>query len=367
MKKRVMGCFLALSAVTLIVGCKEEEQQEAYAPEATAEAYAPEATAEAPAAMMTQEVAVEPVTPVAVEQDPSAPVVTVNGEVLSRADLDRQLQQVLESPQFAALPPEQASMIMQQVQGQIVSQFIDQTLLRGAADAADIEVTEEEVDNYIEELRAYFAGGESLEDRMAMQGISMEDLRRDIVADMKIRSLLDEMTASVENIDEEELRAFYEENRDMFGVPESVTASHILIEVPRGADADAREAALAEITAIREKLLAGETTFEAAAQEHSSCPSSARGGELGQFARGQMVPPFEEAAFTQPIGVVGEVVETDFGYHIILVADRAEAAEQAFEDVRDDIAEQLVMGEKQEVVRTYIENLREEADIQYAE
>ena len=350
MKKRVMVCFLAVGVAAVLVGCREEEGQDV--------------AGEASAVVMTPEVGVDAV--VDDSQDDAA-VVTVNGERLTRTDLDRQMQQVLGSPQFAALPPEQAAMVMQQVEGQIVSQFVDQALLRGAADAADVEVTEEDVDNYIEELRDYFAGGESLEARMAMQGISMEDLRRDIIADMKIRGLLDQMTASVDELDEAEIRAFYDENREMFGIPESVSASHILVEVPRGSDEEARAAAKAEITAIREKLLAGETTFEAAAKEHSACPSGGRGGDLGQFARGQMVPSFEEAAFTQPIGVVGEVVETDFGYHLILVSDRSEATEQSFEDVRDDIAEQLVMGEKQEVVREYLEKLRAEADIQYAD
>ena len=350
MNKKVTVCLLAVGAAAAFVGCRDEEKQDAF-----------DATA---AAMMPTEHEVEATE---VQQDDAAAVVTVNGEVLSRGDLDRQMQQVMQTPQFAALPPEQAAMIKQQIEGQIVSQFIDQTLLRVAADAADVEVTEEDVDGYIEELRAYFADGDSLEARMAMQGISMEDLRRDIVADMKIRALLDQMTDTVQDLDEAEIRAFYEENLQMFGVPESVQARHILLSVERDADDDARESAKAEITAIREKLLAGETTFEAAAKEHSACPSRDHGGDLGEFGRGQMVPQFEEAAFSQPIGIVGEVVETDFGYHLILVSERSEAAEQSFEDVREEIAEQLAMGEKQEIVHRYIEQLREEANIQYAE
>ncbi len=350
MQKQVFACVMMLGVAVAITGCKEESQVDVQQPEA----------------VMTAEMAVADVSEGAEAAAPEI-VVTVNGETLSRVDVDRQMQQVLGSPQFASLPPEQAAMVMQQVQGQIVSQFIDQTLLRGAADAADVVVTDEAVEEYIEELRTYFAGGDSLEARMAMQGITLEDLRRDIVADMKIRSLLDQMTESIAAADEEQVRAFYDENREMFSVPELVSASHILIQVEGEADEAEREAAKAKMVEIREKLLAGEATFDEAAQEHSSCPSSERGGDLGQFARGQMVPAFEEAAFTQPIGVVGEVVETDFGYHLILVSERQEAAEQDFADVKDDIAEQLVMGEKQEMVQQYLERLREEANIQYTE
>ncbi|MFU8779876.1 MAG: peptidylprolyl isomerase [Kiritimatiellia bacterium] len=348
MKKQVLTCTMILSAAFLLAGCKEREA-------------ASDDTQPTGAAVVTPEVAVEG------EEDLSAVVVTVNGETLLRGDINRQIQQAMGSPQFAALPPEQVSMILSRAEEQIVNQFIDQTLLRGAADGADITITDEDVDTYIEELRVHFAGGESLEARMAMQGIAMEDLRRDIVADMKIRALLDQVTESVEQVADEQVQAFYDENREMFSAPESVSAKHILVQVGPEADEEAREAALAEITAIREKLLAGEVDFASAAQEHSSCPSGQRGGDLGQFGRGQMVPAFEEAAFAQPIGVVGEVVETNFGYHLILVSERQDASEQSFDAVREDIAEYLATGQKQEVVRAYIEGLREAADIKMAE
>jgi len=358
MQKQAFAWVMVLGAAVVLQGCKETESQ--------AEVAQPEAA-------MTAEVAVAEAAPASsAEGDSTQPavsavVVTVNGEKLDRAAMERQMQQVLGSPQFAALPPEQAAMIKQQVEGQIVSQFIDQTLLRAAADAADVTVTDEEVDGYIEELRAYFADGESLEARMELQGISMEDLRRDIVADMKIRGLLDQMTESVAAAEETAVQAYYDENRAQFSVPESVSARHILIQVEEDADEETRAAARTKLEGIREQLRAGEMTFEAAAAEHSSCPSSQRGGDLGQFSRGQMVPPFEDAAFTQPIGEVGDVVETSFGYHLIQVEERQEASAQAFEDVKDDIAEQLVMGEKQQMVQDYIGRLREEADIQYGD
>jgi peptidyl-prolyl cis-trans isomerase C len=345
MRKQVFVCMLFLGSA-LVVGCKEK-------PGGAAFQTVPEA-------------------PVAAEgsgQDAgvSAVVLTVNGEPLLRADVDRQLQSVLSSPQFAALPPDRAGMIVQQVEGQIVNQFIDQTLLRKAADAAEIAITDEAVETYLGELREHFAMGEGLEARMAMQGITMDDLRRDIVADMKIRELLEKLTSAIEAAPEEEIAAFYTENQEMFAVPESVSASHILLQVGRDADEEQRASVRKELTGIREKILAGEMSFADAAKAHSSCPSSERGGDLGQFGRGQMVPAFEEAAFAQELGAVGDIVETDFGMHVILVSAREAASAQSFEDVRADIAEQLVFGEKQQAVRDYLEKLRGEADIQFAE
>jgi peptidyl-prolyl cis-trans isomerase C len=348
MKKQVLACTMIFGAAFLAAGCKEKETSTEKAPQGAV--VAPEAVVAVDGSAV----------------DGSAVVVTVNGETLRRADIDRQIQQAMGSPQFAALPPDQKAMIMSRAEEQIVNQFIDQTLLRSAADQTEIAINEEDVDAYIVELRAHFSSGESLEDRMAMQGISMDDLRRDIVADMKIRGLLDKVTESVPKAEEEKIQAFYNENKEMFGVAESVSASHILLQVEPDADEEARAAARAKLGEIREKLQAGELAFDVAAKEHSACPSGQRGGDLGQFGRGQMVPAFEEAAFTQPIGVVGDVVATDFGFHLILVTERQDASEQSFEDVRDDIAEYLTMGQKQEIVREYIEGLRSDADIKMA-
>jgi len=94
-----------------------------------------------------------------------------------------------------------------------------------------------------------------------------------------------------------------------------ITASHILIAF--GADKDRSEAdAKSQIEALKADI-AGGADFAALAAEHSDCPSSAMGGDLGSFGRGMMVPEFEQAAFALETGAVSDVVQTDFGYHLI--------------------------------------------------
>ena len=77
--------------------------------------------------------------------------------------------------------------------------------------------------------------------------------------------------------------------------------------------------------------------FAKIAKEKSDCPSGAKGGDLGNFGRGQMVPSFEKAAFTQAIGEIGEVVETQFGYHIIMVTDKTKGGQKSFDEVKEEI------------------------------
>jgi parvulin-like peptidyl-prolyl isomerase len=101
---------------------------------------------------------------------------------------------------------------------------------------------------------------------------------------------------------------------------ETITASHILIthvEVPETETDRPRDEAQAAAARLRAKLLAGEVSFEEAAQVLSDCPSGDAGGALGEFPRGAMVESFEEAAFALEVGELSEIVETPFGFHLI--------------------------------------------------
>jgi peptidyl-prolyl cis-trans isomerase D len=140
----------------------------------------------------------------------------------------------------------------------------------------------------------------------------------------------------------ERVKALYEERRDQFVQDEAVQARHILIQV--APDADEGEVAEAETRAAtaRARIEGGED-FAAVAEEISDDPGSRpRGGDLGFFGRGQMTPPFEEAAFAALPGDLVGPVRSDFGFHVILVESRREAGEQTLEQVQADLARELV-------------------------
>jgi peptidyl-prolyl cis-trans isomerase C len=173
-------------------------------------------------------------------------------------------------------------------------------------------------------------------------------------------------TAGIAEPTEAEAREFYDSNKERFTTPERVRASHILINV---ADTDSdvtREQKKAKIEDIRAQLVAG-GDMAALARENSDCPSKDKGGDLGFFGRGQMVKPFEDAAFALEVGEISPVVETKFGYHVIKVTEKEDAGSTSFEDVKDSIIDYLADMKKQDEMNTYMTSLRDAAVIEYAD
>lgn len=143
-------------------------------------------------------------------------------------------------------------------------------------------------------------------------------------------------------VPEEELRKYYEQNAARYATPEERRASHILIAADASAPAGQRAAAREKAEGLLAEVRAKPALFASLAAKNSDDPgSAARGGDLDFFGRGSMVKPFEEAVFSLEPGQVSDIVETDFGFHIIRVTDKRGGERRAFESVRDDIAKEL--------------------------
>lgn len=150
---------------------------------------------------------------------------------------------------------------------------------------------------------------------------------------------------------DEELKKFFEDNKEHYGTEESITSSHILVE----SEEKAKE--------VIEEIKNGKS-FEEAAKEHSSCPSKDQGGNLGESTRGKMVPEFEDAAFDMEVGTISEPVKTEFGYHIIKLADKKEAGTISFEDVKDQVQAQVLGRKQQEAYLEKTNSLREKYEVE---
>ena len=147
-------------------------------------------------------------------------------------------------------------------------------------------------------------------------------------------------------VSEDEVKAFYDEHKDDFNAGETVNASHILV--------DSEEKATELLAAINN----GEISFEDAAKQNSTCPSSAQGGNLGDFGRGQMVPEFDTACFEMEVGEVRGPVKTQFGYHLIRLNAKNDAEPIAYADIRGELFAKLTQEKQQAAYQSKINQLK---------
>lgn len=147
-------------------------------------------------------------------------------------------------------------------------------------------------------------------------------------------------------VTEEEVRAYYDAHKDDLQAEESVNASHILV--------DSEEKANSILADIR----AGKISFEDAARQYSTCPSGKQGGSLGDFARGQMVPEFDQAVFALQEGELTGPVKTQFGYHLIRMNKKNEATPISYADIREELYQQVMQEKQQEAYQKKINQLK---------
>jgi peptidyl-prolyl cis-trans isomerase C len=167
---------------------------------------------------------------------------------------------------------------------------------------------------------------------------TLAKMENELASHMAATSVIDKVTLT-----EEEAKAYYDANPNQFVSEKQVKAKHILVETEE------------QGKKILEEIAAGKS-FEDAAKEYSTCPSKEKGGDLGYFGKGQMVPEFEKAAFEGTVGEVAGPIQTQFGYHLILVEDIKEEQAVSFEDIRENLMDKLLQQKKQSV---YLEKVKE--------
>lgn len=307
----------------------------------------------------TEDLFSAPMQPNPLTNDPEAVVVRVNDIEIKRGEIIELVNLTMQRI-GGQVPPQQLPQLQQQIYTRVKNDIINAKLIEIAVQSSDIQVSEADIEAEITTIRESLPEGKTLEELLAVQENTLAELKSDIRNQLASRTLFEQQVVDVPNANEVDAKTFYDENPTNFQTPEQVTASHILI----AASDDASEDPKATLEEIRASIIAGGTSFAEAAAAHSSCPSSANGGSLGTFGKGQMVPEFEIAAFTQEIGEVGDIVETQFGYHIIQVSERTEEGTIAFQTAKDQIIEFLTNQSKQQVISSYIESLRDQATIE---
>jgi peptidyl-prolyl cis-trans isomerase C len=269
---------------------------------------------------------------------PAGRIARVNDTDLLRQDLDREMKLVSLKLARQGRPVNDEQ--LKRYEGDIRETLVNRTLLLQQAQSMGIDVKENLVAKALDEFKAAFKDEAAYNKALEEMGFSEAMLKEQIKKGLTIKALVDQAVLKKVSVSDQQVRAYYDENPNLFRKPEQVKASHILVQVPQDADEAKQATALATIQGLKTRIDNGEN-FATLAQQYSDCPSKAKGGDLGFFNRKQMVPPFSEAAFALEPGQTSDVVQTRFGYHLIRATEYQAEQTMAFNDVKDAISKRL--------------------------
>ena len=254
-------------------------------------------------------------------------VLSVNGQNISRADLDRKLE---------AGPAAQ----------QTLNQMVQQALIDQYGKDAHVDVSVTDVDKKEAEIKAKYPPGQ-FEQILIQQGLTETDVQNIL----RQQIILERAVAPQIHISDADVKAYFAQHHAQFDTPERVRARHILV-------ADPKTAAM-----IESKLKSG-AKFADLAKQYSTDPSSKdKGGELGFFGRGTMVPAFQNAAFSMKVGQISAPVHSPFGYHIIQVEEIQPAKTATLASAHDQILQQLTQQQQSQQIPVFLQQLRAKANI----
>ncbi len=288
-------------------------------------------------------------------------VAIVNNTVITRQELESEI--TLAKNRMAAQGQPMTEEAVKKISEQILDQLIDMELLLQESQKQKIEATDASVSEYVDKFKARFKTPEAYEKALKELNVSEADLKLKTKKGLTVQKLIEKQVISKIDISDTDNRSFYDSNPQFFKQPEQVQARHILIKSTPKDEKAQQEKALAKIKEVQKEVEAG-GDFAALAKKYSEGPSGKNGGDLGYFGRGQMVKPFEDAAFGLEPGQTSDIVKTQFGYHLIKVTGKKAASTTPYEDVKEKIGAHLKQQKTNESVKAYIESLKKGAKIE---
>ncbi|NOZ62164.1 MAG: hypothetical protein GXO74_10820 [Calditrichaeota bacterium] len=240
----------------------------------------------------------------------------------------------------------------------MAKRFGEQKLLLSLADKAGVQVTDAQIDSILQAQYARAGGEEKFNSMLERRGLSMDFVRNDIAKNLKINAYLDKMLEKEMQVTEQDIENEYSQDK-------TATVQHILLRT-QGKSDSAKQEIHKKMEGILAEAKAGKD-FGELAKKYSEDPGSKdRGGLYKDFARGQMVAPFDSAAFSVPVGDISGIVETNYGYHILKVLDRKKET-KSLAEVHDQIAQKIKTDRQQRLIPKLIEKLKKDADFEIVE
>ena len=297
------------------------------------------------------------------------PVATVNGTDITLGNYEKLLalnkssMEAYYGSDIWSQEIEEGKTYEDMVKEMVIETMILSEIIYQQAQKDKVAPTDEEVKEQIDSFNESIKDDTEYKKSLKKMGIDEKFLKYQFARDLANVNLEAKFEKDVE-ISEDEMKKYYEENKDDF-YTDTVKASHILLKTidddGKELSEDKKKEAKKKAEEALAKVKSGED-FAKVAKEYSEDSSASSGGELGTFGRGKMVTEFENAAFAMKAGEISDIVETEYGYHIIKVTDRVDKQE-TYDDVKDKIKSTLAS----EKYTEYVEKLKKDSTIEQKE
>lgn len=315
-------------------------------------------------------------------------LIKINDTVITKNEFDKAYESVTTNNMFSQMgidlkkDPDNVFALM--IREKVVSELIVKALLNEEMEKNKITVSKEELENAEKDIIGKFGSKEQFMQVLKVNGVTYDKFKKDIEEEIKLKKFVDSI--AMVSVGESEAKKYYDENMDKFKYPKRVRASHILIaanpeQIATKIKEDNKDITDEELAAklsekmnelkkkaemLQAKVKKVPSSFAKVAKENSQDTASAiRGGDLGFFAKEEMVEAFANKAFSMAPNTISEVVQTPYGFHIIMVTDRNEAGVLSFEQSKKDIINYLESLDKVDILKNKIEALRKDAKIEY--
>jgi peptidyl-prolyl cis-trans isomerase C len=288
-------------------------------------------------------------------------VARIDGEAITKVDLLARATEARGALAQRGTPPPPPTRAFYR---RVLDDLIGNRLLYRDLATQSKAATAEEIAAGMQAIRAQFPSDADFDRALAERGFDRARLERDVAESVTVKKWVTNEVIPAVRVGAADVRAFYDANPERMVEPERVHARHILIRVDAQAAAEQKAAARRSLEEIRTRI-AGGADFETLARESSDDKGSgARGGDLGWFYRGQMVPAFEQVAFALAPNQLSEIIETRFGLHLIEVLEKRPETRLAFEQVEKRLESLLQQRQLEEKVKARVNALGTQAKIE---
>lgn len=319
-------------------------------------------------------------------------IIKVNDRKITQGQFDEKMEQQIGNSMLTQmgvdLKNNKNSFLINLIKQRVVNDLIVKALLDEEIAKRGIKITNKDTEDAIKDIINKVGSKEQLDSILKQNSITPAQFKKDVAEQVKIKKLAEQLGST--DVTDADAKNFYNKNIERFKYPEQVKAAHILISANRKdleelikTENDGKELSAAELNAKvderikkqrakAEEILAqvkkDPSQFAKIAKEKSEDPGTAeKGGELGFFPKGKMVPEFEKAAFSLKPNTLSGIVQTNYGYHIIFVTDRKAAGQEPFEKVQNDIKEYIKNQKQVEMVDNLVESLKKNATIEFVD